>query len=323
MLFQSTPPVRGATRDQCARNHIPFFMFQSTPPVRGATSRSLPLLFTTFSSFNPRPPCGGRPRGFHGHGVFGVFQSTPPVRGATHVLPEATHGGRVSIHAPRAGGDLLGEPVSAWGSGVRVSIHAPRAGGDDAGREFFEPRRVSIHAPRAGGDKNPPPLNTHQAVSIHAPRAGGDVSAMPVMPVAIAWFQSTPPVRGATCGAHVETTHDRDPFQSTPPVRGATPAADTDTHRVPGFNPRPPCGGRLKRHVAAHANHEFQSTPPVRGATCRRYLCHAGGNQVSIHAPRAGGDCVRVSVHVVSPRGFNPRPPCGGRRRRAPHASDR
>ena len=35
----------------------------------------------------------------------------------------------VSIHAPRAGGDLI---VGAMRIGFRVSIHAPRAGGDAA-----------------------------------------------------------------------------------------------------------------------------------------------------------------------------------------------
>ena len=34
-LFQSTPPVRGATNDP---DHAPnLWVFQSTPPVRGAT----------------------------------------------------------------------------------------------------------------------------------------------------------------------------------------------------------------------------------------------------------------------------------------------
>ncbi len=35
ILFQSTPPVRGATVEIGTGGHIPFF--QSTPPVRGAT----------------------------------------------------------------------------------------------------------------------------------------------------------------------------------------------------------------------------------------------------------------------------------------------
>ena len=57
-----------------------------------------------------------------------------------------------------------------------------------------------------------------------------------------------------------------DQFQSTPPARGATFSATTET---------------LK--------HQFQSTPPARGATRERARI-AIGDDVSIHAPRAGGD---------------------------------
>ena len=56
---------------------------------------------------------------------------------------------------------------------------------------------------------------------------------------------------------------------------------------------------------------EFQSTPPARGATAN--LWHGLWiNNVSIHAPRAGGDDPAVPVGYVD-YGFNPRPPRGGR----------
>jgi len=58
----------------------------------------------------------------------------------------------------------------------------------------------------------------------------------------------------------------------------------------------------------------FQSTHPVRGATQdvnrRRVLA-----QVSIHAPRAGCDAGRKPTAGAG-AGFNPRTPCGVRRRR-------
>ena len=56
--------------------------FQSTPPARGATRPGC-LMDGDVRSFNPRPPRGGRP--------------------ALLVADEAL--ARVSIHAPRAGGD--------------------------------------------------------------------------------------------------------------------------------------------------------------------------------------------------------------------------
>ena len=55
-------------------------------------------------------------------------------------------------------------------------------------------------------------------------------------------FQSTHPVRGATCGVTGEVC--RDVFQSTHPVRGATNLTENYT-----------------------ATQKFQSTHPVRGAT--------------------------------------------------------
>ena len=57
----------------------------------------------------------------------------------------------ISIHAPRAGGDL--PPGNRQPLGNVISIHAPRAGGDDKSiMEIATLASISIHAPRAGGD---------------------------------------------------------------------------------------------------------------------------------------------------------------------------
>ena len=56
------------------------------------------------------------------------FQSTPPVRGATLISPEVKLQIRISIHAPREGGDLTLLPD--FKSELTISIHAPREGGD-------------------------------------------------------------------------------------------------------------------------------------------------------------------------------------------------
>ena len=103
--FQSTPPVRGATARQICEGvsrvisiHAPRAggdcckrmiqkkrrKFQSTPPVRGATMRSM-LAHQAEQDFNPRPPCGGRPSPYAGD----------------------SWAERISIHAPRAGGDPI------------------------------------------------------------------------------------------------------------------------------------------------------------------------------------------------------------------------
>ena len=103
VLFQSTPPMRGATGygqrsfQHCRISiHAPHAggdanlvdhdkrmpRFQSTPPMRGAT---------------PTRPMRIHPQ---------QFQSTPPMRGATYVKWLKYIANFISIHAPHAGGDL-------------------------------------------------------------------------------------------------------------------------------------------------------------------------------------------------------------------------
>ncbi len=103
-------------------------------------------------------------------------------------------------------------------------------------------------------------------------------------------FQSTPPARGATSNSARGMPLSR--FQSTPPARGATTS--------PWVIRRGPT---------------FQSTPRARGATRSRGFFGRAW-EVSIHAPRAGGD-VALPLCCPSVVSFNPRPPRGGRRRRA------
>ena len=78
-------------------------------------------------------------------------------------------------------------------------------------------------------------------------------------------------------------------FQSTPPARGAT-TISTST-------------------ISGKA---FQSTPPARGATAT-YNGLSDLPEISIHAPREGGDTDGRPDRRHEPY-FNPRPPRGGRR---------
>ena len=78
-----------------------------------------------------------------------------------------------------------------------ISIHAPRAGSDILMCPSGVQGQISIHAPRAGSDSNLSPTEVNTEISIHAPRAGSDASARPQRCAASA-FQSTLPVRGAT-----------------------------------------------------------------------------------------------------------------------------
>ena len=147
-------------------------IFQSTPPARGATIR-VHMVYTVGRHFNPRPPRGGRPAVFnYDYGFQDISIHAPreggdrpfsfPLYMLQHFNPRPPRGGRprssayaddlsgISIHAPREGGDIAAVLEAC---GEDISIHAPREGGDvkiQHGR--LPPIFISIHAPREGGD---------------------------------------------------------------------------------------------------------------------------------------------------------------------------
>ena len=166
-----------------------------------------------------------------------------------------------------------------------------------------------------------------QIISIHAPREGGDVPVM-YLPSRLPVFQSTPPARGATlrpAAAPAPASY----FNPRPPrggrllgcglgvvlrqisIHAPREGGDYYRNRAPEtilyFNPRPPRGGRPSGCCARFpACLIFQSTPPARGATnFPEKSCIF--IDISIHAPREGGDFVlflfllpvlRISIHA-------------------------
>ena len=77
------------------------------------------------------------------------------------------------------------------------------------------------------------------------------------------------------------------------------------------FNPRTPCGVRHIGPCTHQKARSFQSTHPVRGATMRSGAVRAACT-ISIHAPRAGCDHAGISLSGGFSY-FNPRTPCGVR----------
>ncbi len=167
----------------------------------------------------------------------------------------------ISIHAPRARGDLkMRQAEEDW----LISIHAPRARGDRLCHAPGLQGLISIHAPRARGDSpagqqsysgpnfNPRPscegrlvgevhpgLQRH--ISIHAPRARGD--AMPsARSLTKRNFNPRPSCEGRP--SLICESPDVAKFQSTPLVRGATVGYVTESWERDDFNPRPSCEGR-------------------------------------------------------------------------------
>ena len=145
-------------------------------------------------------------------------------------------------------------------------------------------------------------------------------------------FQSTLPLRGATC-RRSSTPTARPRFQSTLPLRGATapcqqlrklavisihaPLAGSDRLGLgqvfvsENFNPRSPCGERRAGSGSWSSNYLFQSTLPLRGATFAaafRSSISANFNPRSPCGERLA--CPRQGCHGCD---FNPRSPCGER----------
>ena len=237
----------------------------------------------------------------------------------------------------------------------KISIHAPREGGDEAGSGSAVRKTVFQSTPPARGATNDippgavlyrlfqstPPARgaTYHGGSPHAahhdfnprpPRGGRLTYFVPSLATII--FQSTPPARGAT--SRFGRILAFEIFQSTPPARGATDNQIRRLHKQKHFNPRPREGGDIvdkllsdmRKIISIHApreggdDHRGKDLPcrspisihaPREGgdAAGRSYIPHQA---ISIHAPREGGDAGPVLVLCVQ-RNFNPRPPRGGR----------
>ena len=239
---------------------------------------------------------------------------------------------RISIHAPRAGGDhKLGNRVVH----LRISIHAPRAGCDSivhlsaAAIADFNPRTPCGVRHHAGGL---PPAT--EGISIHAPRAGCDLtpSTRSVRP---AHFNPRTPcgVRLPACTqpSHASNFNPRTPC-------GVRLQSGHGRRVKKYFNPRTPCGVRRQTGTAKRTEHGISIHAPRAGcdppfsiaakiifcisihaprAGCDRTAPPAPHPRlISIHAPRAGCDARAASAARDDAGDFNPRTPCGVRRRR-------
>ena len=172
------------------------------------------------------------------------------------------------------------------------------------------------------------------AISIHAPRVGCDY-AFGAAPIQEELFQSTHPVWGATSSAgrghhRLLDFNPRTPcgvrpgvqaaeaisrvFQSTHPVWGATGGPFQCPPPYGYFNPRTPCGVRPMSRMATSWLSIFQSTHPVWGATTRR--AGSGINATVFQSTHpVWGATALTAWRCRRPPDFNPRTPCGVRRR--------
>ena len=190
-----------------------------------------------------------------------------------------------------------------------ISIHAPLAGCDYVGEIDWSAYNISIHAPLAGCD-SPPVTRLPQRVSNFNPRTPCGVRRTQTCKWATCPTNFNPRTPCGVRRGRATGSASRPTFQSTHPLRGATSstrsARSSDGHfnpRTPcgvrlqirptaaavNFNPRTPCGVRHSVHAGLPSSFIFQSTHPLRGAT------------------RNGEN---ASDAILD---FNPRTPCGVR----------
>ena len=169
------------------------------------------------------------------------------MRGATEPRSDARRADGISIHAPLAGCDGYGDfPASTR----RISIHAPLAGCDC----------IRSSSAGFGSDFNPrTPCGVRLSQLRHEPGEYG--------------FQSTHPLRGATCGLDLHL--------------------DIRLH----FNPRTPCGVRLTLFRINKTEKIISIHAPLAGCDGSAGRSSARRHWISIHAPLAGCDSAYESRH--------------------------
>ncbi len=123
-IFQSTLPVRGATR--LSKSPCCIHPISIHAPRAGSDKDAVKGCFEERISIHAPRAGSDVCQRLHLDDL-GIFQSTLPVRGATAVFLLARLADFISIHAPRAGSDSAFRKLS---TATSISIHAPRAGSD-------------------------------------------------------------------------------------------------------------------------------------------------------------------------------------------------
>ena len=216
---------------------------------------------------------------------------------------------------------------------MEISIHAPRVGRDAKREKRKVQKNISIHAPRVGRDPVRPSFTMTQAD--FNPRA--PCGARPYLGVPdwdIKKFQSTRPVWGATAGGHEQRRLYA--FQSTRPVWGATTAFSGKNVAMRIFQSTRPVWGATRALPRLCLGGLISIHAPRVGRDYE-YCVQNVRAVISIHAPRVGRDGRTDNPHfTVLPfqstrpvwgattrsasllrraKNFNPRAPCGARRR--------
>ena len=170
-------------------------IFQSTPPVWGATERQSASAYDMDISIHA-PRVGGDDYLKRGWNVYSTISIHAPRVGGDIEKLGILADFYISIHAPRVGGDLfeLHEHQNKTDFNPR-----PPCGGR---RQMYLDKpihsTISIHAPRVGGDIGTASRLNLFLIFQSTPPVWGATGIMIVWSTNIVVFQSTPPVWGAT-----------------------------------------------------------------------------------------------------------------------------
>ena len=169
--FQSTHPMRGATRANCCAMYCTTISIHA--PHAGCDTAWMPLPEAYGKYFNPRTPCGVRRGKMDCVCRYVRFQSTHPMRGATHAIDVLLYMSRFQSTHPMRG----------------ATIHKPSM--------RYRGRFQSTHPMRGATGRCFCRKSRHQFQSTHPMRG----ATYPVEKyVKSCQFQSTHPMRGATAG---------------------------------------------------------------------------------------------------------------------------
>ena len=170
----------------------------------------------------------------------------------------------------------------------------------------FQPTR-----PLRGATRTPIKLRDCFLISTHAPLAGRDRSSIKVT-INKRDFNPRAPCGARPIRKGIE--EESLSFQPTRPLRGATPSHSLSLLHCYDFNPRAPCGARLLIYTKSQQMQKFQPTRPLRGATPKD---HEEQNQRAFQPTRPlRGATVQHTYLINENKNFNPRAPCGARRKK-------
>ena len=169
-LFQSTLPLRGATRqtiDDASTDRISIHT-----PLAGS-DRANDAIHAHDRDFNPHSPCGERPAPKLIHSRSNYFNPHSPC-GERLALQFAFRGDLgISIHTPLAGSDSGRISVSMETPKFQSTL--PLRGATQRRPRSIPIRQISIHTPLAGSDCMCNHMRLQTQISIHTPLAGSDL----------------------------------------------------------------------------------------------------------------------------------------------------